>query len=627
MHKTRKFKMHTEWSSPPERKKMLNRRDLLISGASFFVLTVTAGAETPSDAEAGLIKVFNNIFTTKLDESPELATSLGLDKGARSGDKARLRMASPADVQRRKQQNAADLLLLRGIDRQALTGTAVINYDSVLYDLESKDRFNRDFAYGDGSSPYVLSQLNGAYQEVPDFLDSQHIIDTRADCEGYVARLQEFARLMDQEIERVRHDVGLGVIPPDFCISAAINQMKASQVPAARSRLVSSLVNRAKAKGIDGDWQSQATRTYEQCVLPALNRQIALMESLRSRATHDAGVWKLPDGGSYYSAALQDQTTTNLRPADVHRLGLDITAQLTARAEELFKKLGMSQGTVAQRYAVFFKDSRYLYPNTDAGRNKEIASLNALVRDMSARLPQYFSILPKTPLEIRRIPAATEQSASTHYAGGSLDGKRPGIYWLNLRDTAEMPFWLMPTITFHEGIPGHHLQLTLQKQANLPLIRKIEDYSAYAEGWATYAEQLADEIGFYKNHPDWALGYVHEALLRSSRLVIDTGLHELRWNREKAIQTLVTSCGDPASYAQQEIDRYCVEVAQACSYTVGKTTILDLRAKMEASLGPRFDIRQFHDTVLSVGSLPLTVLGTVVDRATAAYVKAGNGSG
>jgi uncharacterized protein (DUF885 family) len=533
-------------------------------------------------------------------------------------------MASLADVERGKQRNAAGLVRLRGIDRQALTGTAVINYDSVLYDLEPKDRFNRNFAYGDGSSPYVLSQLNGAYQAVPDFLDSQHIIDTRVDCEAYVARLREFARLMDQEIDRVRHDVGLGVIPPAFCISAAIDQMKALQLPAARSTLVSSLVNRVKVKGIAGDWQSQAAKTYEQRVLPALNRQIALMESLRSRATHDAGVWKLPDGGTYYSAALQDQTTNNLPPAEVHRLGFDITAQLTARAEVLFKKLGMSQATVAQRYADFFKDPRYLYPNIDPGKNREIASLNALIHDMSARLPQYFSTLPKTPLEIRRIPAATEQSASTHYVDGSLDGKRPGIYWLNLRDTAEMPFWLMPTVAFHEGIPGHHLQLTLQKQANLPLIRKVEDYSVYAEGWATYAEQLADEMGFYKDHPDLALGYVHEALLRSSRLVIDTGLHELRWDREKAIQTLVTTCGDPVSYAQQEVERYCVEVGQACSYTVGKTTILDLRVKMEASLGPNFDIRQFHDAVLSAGSLPLTVLGTVVDRAIATYVKAGD---
>jgi len=618
--------MHIEGFSPPQRRpKIVNRREFMISGTSVFVLAATAGAEPASNAEAALNKVFNDIFTTILDESPELATSLGLDKGAGIAEKSRLYMDSLADVERRRQNNAASLVRLRGIDRQALTGMGAINYDSVLYDLESKDRFNRNFAYGNGSSPYVLSQLNGAYQEVPDFLDSQHSIDTRADCEAYVGRLGEFARLMDQEIDRVRHDVGLGVIPPDFCISATIDQMRALQVPAAKSTLLSSLVNRAKAKGIAGDWQSQATATYEQKVLPALNRQVALMESLRSRATQDAGVWKLPNGGSYYSAALQDQTTTNLRPAEVHRLGLDITAKLTARAEALFNKLGMGQGTVAQRYAAFFKDPRYLYPNTDAGKNSEIAGLNALVREMSVRLPQYFSTLPKTPLEIRRIPAATEQNASTHYVDGSLDGERPGIYWLNLRDTAEMPFWLLPTITFHEGIPGHHLQLTLQKQANLPLIRKIEDYSAYAEGWATYAEQLADEMGFYTDHPDWALGYIHEALLRSIRLVLDTGLHDLRWSREKAIQTFVNTCGDPASYARQEIDRYCVEVGQACSYTVGKTTILNLRTKMKTSLGSKFDIRQFHDAILSAGSLPLTVLESVVDRANTAYRKTAGG--
>ncbi|THD62272.1 DUF885 family protein [Phenylobacterium sp.] len=598
---------------------MLNRRDVLLSAGAAVALSGAARAQGSGGAEAQLNKAFDDFFSQALDESPELATSLGLDKGARAAEKSRLSGDGPADVERHKRENAANLARLHGIDRKALTGMAAVNYDSVFYDLQASERFYKGFAYGDGNAPYVLSQITGAYSGIPDFLDSQHTIETRADCEAYVARLGEFARLMDQECERVRHDVGLGVIPPDFCISGALDQMRTLHAPADKSSLVSSVADRAKAKGIAGDWAGEATKVYEGKVLPALDRQMALLEGLKAKATHDAGVWRLPDGEAYYAACLQTQTTTTMTPAEVHKLGLDITAELTARADTLFKKLGMSQGTVTERYGALFKDPKYLYPNTDAGKAKEVADLNALVQGITARLPQYFGMLPKTPLEIRRIPAATEQGASTHYTDGSLDGSRPGIYWLNLRDTAEAPFWDMPTTTFHEGIPGHHLQLTLQKQADLPLIRKAGGFGAYIEGWALYAEQLADEMGFYKDHPDWELGYIHDALLRSGRLVTDTGLHALRWTREKASETLASIDGDPISLAQQEIERYCATPGQACSYMVGKVTILRLRAKAQAALGPRFDIRQFHDAVLLAGSMPLTVLGNVVDNYIAAH--------
>ena len=598
----------------------IDRRGFLATTAGASLAFAAARAKAaPGDAEAQLNKAFDDIFNQSLDASPEQVTSLGLDKGPRAGAKFKLHDASLAEVERRKAQTRANLARLRGIDRKALTGMAAVNYDCVLYNLEAADRGNRGFAYPTGNSPYVLSQITGAYQGTPDFLDSQHTIATREDCEAYLARLGEFARVMDEECERVRHDVGLGVVPPDFCIAGALSQMKILHVTADRSTLVSSLARRAKAKGIEGDWAGQAMQVYEAKVLPALDRQVALLEGLKGRATHDAGVWKLPDGEAWYALALETRTTTTMTPAQVHKLGLDVTKELSARADTLFRKLGMSQGTVAQRYGALFKDPKYLYPNTDEGKAKEVADLNALVQAMQARLPAYFGALPKTPLEIRRIPAATEAGASTHYTGGSLDGSRPGIYWLNLRDTAEAPFWDMPTTTFHEGIPGHHLQITLQRQADLPLIRKAGGFGAYAEGWALYSEQLADEMGFYKDQPAWELGYIHDALLRSGRLVTDTGLHALRWSREKASETLASIDGDPITLAQQEIERYCVTPGQACSYMVGKVTILRLREKAKAALGPRFDIRQFHDAVLLSGSMPLTVLGQVVDTYIAAH--------
>ena len=273
----------------------------------------------------------------------------------------------------------------------------------------------------------------------------------------------------------------------------------------------------------------------------------------------------------------------------------------------------MTQGTVGARYAQLYKNPKYLYPNTDAGKAKEIADLNVLVQRMQARLPKYFAALPKTPLDIRRIPAGTEAGASTHYTNGSLDGTRPGIYWLNLRDTAEAPFWDMPTTTFHEGIPGHHLQITLSQQADLPMIRKIMGFGAYIEGWALYSEQLAQEMGTYEGDPLSELGYIHDALLRSGRLVTDTGLHHLRWSREKAIATLSDIDGDPPSLSGQEIERYSVWPGQACSYMVGRNTWNRLRAKAKTALGPKFDIRNFHDAGLLAGAMPLAVLENVID--------------
>jgi uncharacterized protein (DUF885 family) len=599
---------------------VLSRRNILLSAGATLALAGAGRATAASSAEVQLNKALDDFFTQDLDDNPELSTSLGLDTGARAADKSKLHHGSIAALDHSKRQTTEQLARLRGVDRKALTGMAAVNYDSVLYDLETTDRGNKRFVYGGegAGNPYVISQINGSYQEGPDFLDSQHTIETRADCEAYLARLDAFPRLLDEEAERVRRDVGLGVIPPDFAIAGALGQMKVLRAPADKSTLVSSLVDRAKAKGIAGDWAGQASAIYEQKFLPALDRQMALMESLRPKAAHDAGVWRLPDGEAYYAQALQAQTTTTMTPAEVHKMGLDVTRDLSARADVLFKKIGMTQGTVGERYAALYKVEKYIYPNTDAGKAKEIADLNKLVQAMQKRLPEYFGTLPKTPLEIRRIPPATEAGSSTHYTDGSLDGSRPGIYWLNLRDTAEAPYWDMPTTTFHEGIPGHHLQLTLQKQADLPMLRKAGGFGAYIEGWALYSEQLAQEMGFYADDPAGELGYVHDALLRSGRLVTDTGIHALRWSREKAVETLSGIEGDPPAYAGQEIERYSVHPGQACSYMVGKITMLRLRAKAKAALGPRFDIRQYHDAVLLAGSMPLTVLEHAVDNYIAA---------
>jgi uncharacterized protein (DUF885 family) len=590
-----------------------NRRQLMMAAGAAAALAATRATAQPTGAEAQLTTFLDQVFKEALEDSPELVTSLGLDKGERAAAKSQLHDASLAGEAKRKARNADQLRRLKQIDRKPLTGMAAVNYDTLLFELETTDEGNRRFAYPSAGSPYVLAQICGSWQEVPDFLDSQHSIETRADCEAYIARLEAFAKSMDDEVERVRHDVGLGVVPPDYAIAGAISGMKVLRAPADKSSLVGSLAGRAKAKGVDGDWALAATKAYEGKVVPALDRQMALLESLKPKAVHEAGCWRLKDGDAYYAHMLRAQTTSNITPDEVHRMGREVTAELSARADVLFRQIGYTKGTVGERYIALFDSKQGVYPNTDAGKAQIIADLNKVVAAMQKRLPEQFGTLPKAGLEIRRIPPATEGGASTHYEAPSLDGSRPGVYWLNLRDTAESPYWFLPTTTYHEGLPGHHMQIALQREADLPMIRRVMGFGAYAEGWALYSEQVVQEMGLYKGEPLNELGYIHDALLRSARLVTDSGLHHLRWSREKAIAEMRAIEGDPEPLAAQEIERYSVWPGQACSYMVGKVTILRLREKAKTALGAKFDPRKFHDAVLLSGSMPLTALENVVD--------------
>jgi uncharacterized protein (DUF885 family) len=299
----------------------------------------------------------------------------------------------------------------------------------------------------------------------------------------------------------------------------------------------------------------------------------------------------------------------------VHKTGLDLVASLSSQTDVLMKAQGLSQGSVGQRFRAMYDDPRRRYPNTDEGKEKLLSDLNAKVREVRGRLPQYFGALPKAEVEIRRVPKAIEAAApGGSYDPPPIDGSRPGVYWINLRDTAEVPRWTLPTLTYHEAIPGHHLQLSLQQEADLPMVRRAAFYSAYGEGWALYAEQLAEEMGVYENDPLGEVGYLQSGLFRAARLVVDTGLHSMRWSREQAIATMAEIDGEPVSSAATENERYCVWPGQACSYLVGKLTWLRLRTAARTALGPRFDIRQFHDWGLLAGNMPLTVLEAAMNR-------------
>ncbi len=601
---------------------MQSRRQLLTTAAAFGAAAAApklAMAAAPTGEAAKMYAFFDKTMAQTFRRTPELTTGLGLDKGDLAWTKSELSDWSLTALAENKANNTRDLKALRSIDRKQLKGMDAVNYDTVDFVLSVQDDANRRFQYGGQgiNSPYVLSQLTGSYQQMPDFLDTQHSIETKDDADAYLSRVEAFGRLMDQEAEVVRHDVGLGVIPPDFVIDKALTQMKAFLAyEPEKAPVVASLVRRAKEKNLAGDWAGQAEGLYADKVRPALARQIAVLESLRPKAVHDAGCWRLPDGDEYYRLGLRYYTTSNITPDEVHKLGLDLVRSLGAEADVLMKKAGYTQGTVGERYRAMATDPKQIYPNTDKGKEELLAHLNEQVKVISAKLPQWFGQLPKAPLEIRRVPPATEAGApGGYYFSPSLDGSRPGIYWINLRDTAEVPAWTLPTLTYHEGIPGHHLQLALNNEAgDLPLIRKVIGFSGYSEGWALYAEQLAVEMGMYDNDVLGHIGMLHDAMFRAVRLVVDSGMHAKRWSREQAVKYYVDNIGDAETAAITEVERYCVWPGQACSYMVGKMTWLNGRERAKKALGRKFDIRKFHDAGLLAGGTPLTVLDNVIDN-------------
>jgi uncharacterized protein (DUF885 family) len=512
---------------------------------------------------------------------------------------------------------------LKAVDRAGLNAEEAVWYDSLEYFGDTAVS-GYDFPYGGGGfgpSPYTVSQLTGAYQSVPDFLDSVHSIDTAEDAEAYLSRVSAFATALDQETERMGLDFAAGAVPPDFVIAKTLAQMQTLMANGATgTTLVQSVVRRTGEKSIPGEWGSRAEAIVNDAVFPALSRQADALRAVQAGATHDAGVWRLPNGEAFYRYGIQSYTTTNLSGDEIHEIGMEQLAELSARADVLLRAQGLTQGSVGARIAALGDDPQYLYPNTDEAKEQLLRDLNTQTEEVRRRMPQYFGRLPQSGCEIRRVPVAIEAGApGGYYNAPSLDGSRPGAYYINLRDTAEWPKFQLPTLTYHEAVPGHHHQIALaQERTNVPLLMKVLGFSAYSEGWALYAEQLADEIGMYENDPIGQIGYLQSLMFRATRLVVDSGMHAKRWSREQAIRFMVDALGDAESAVTTEIERYCVWPGQACSYKLGHTKWVELRANAQAALGDRFDIRAFHDAGMNTGGVPLTVLERVMTEWTAA---------
>ena len=603
------------------------RRDVLhYLSASAAVAALPASAAAASGALRPLLDRFADEI---LALGPDQATQFGIDTGARAALRGAVTDVSAATIARWGDQARSMKTRLAGVDRSRLAPAEQLRYDVVAYAADRAvegtafryGRGARDGLQG-GATPYVVSQQSGTVLEVPEFLNSVQPVNGVADAEAYLSRVAGIARQIDAETARIEHDAGIGVVPPSFVAANALGQLRAFRTrPAAGQPLVASLAQRAVKAGAAGDWSTRAAGLLDRMVYPALDRQIAAL----ARATAGAGaipsIARLPDGEAYYRWALRLGTTTTQRPDEVHRIGLDQNAQLLGRIDALLKAQGLTKGTVGERVAALNKDPRFLYPDTDAGRADLIAYLNDRIARIRPLMPRLSHLGLKADVMVRRVPPDIQDGAALGYMNfAALDGSRPAIYYVNLKTTALWPKYQLPTLTAHEGIPGHTWQgaYLAEHHAEVPLITSLLGFNAFVEGWALYAEQLVDEHGLYADDPFGRIGYLQAQQFRACRLVVDTGLHAMGWSRETAVGFLTAQTGKGTVAMTSEVDRYCVAPGQACGYKTGHNEIVRLRDKARAALGPRFDLAAFDDAVVTTGGAPLELLGPVIDRHVAA---------
>jgi uncharacterized protein (DUF885 family) len=589
----------------------VSRRQLLAGTAAVALAGPAAALTGPSPADAQLLTLFDAMFAEGIAASPERATALGLDTGANAGLKSQLsdysRAGRAADLARAKNQ----LARLRAIPADQLSPARALDRDVVEYDLSRRVANETRFAFGSAGgnfAPYVLTHSEGAYRDVPGFLENQHRIASANDAEAWLARLSAFANALDQNSLRLREEAALRVVPPAFLLDLALPQMQRLRA-APETLLVGVLQRKAAAAGVTGDWATRATAIVTAEIVPALDRQIAAVTALRASASMDAGVWKLPDGAAYYDAAVKSSTTTNYAAEEVHQLGLAQVADISGQLDVLLKGQGLTTGSVGQRLVALNERPDQTFPNTDPGKEELLAELRGHVAAMAPKLDRLFISQPRSKLDVRRVPPAIQEGgAGAYYNAGTADGARNGSFFINLTDSFDRPRFGLPTLTFHEGVPGHHFQVMLALESpDVPPIRRRAGYSAYTEGWALYAETLADEIGHYDGNPLGRIGFLQSLLFRASRLVVDTGIHHKRWTKDQAIDWMVGATGFAKGRTTREIVRYCAAPGQALSYKIGHTKWLAVREAVKAKQGAAFDIRQFHE-ILRIGAMPLVLL-------------------
>lgn len=600
----------------------LSRRETLAGLAASVAASAlpsrTFAAASASPAVAALL---DDAAWRLLALKPEGATSLGLDSGAHSVLRGSLEdrsAAGQAAVAALLRQDMARIEAVSSSAADPMTRTSLAVVKSAY--RTALDGFA--LPYGDitvGSwrnTPYVVIQNVGAYLDVPRFLDADHPIETAADAEAYLARLEQFPAVLVGETDRLRATAAQGVIAPQFLIQKAIRQMGANLSAMGAQQgggdLVTSIERRTREKGIPGEWAMRARDIVTTKVAPVLEAQLAELIRQRAKATSDAGMDTRPGGDAFYAWALRASTTTDMSPDEIHKLGLEALAELQGRMDPILRGLGYTSGTVGERMTALGNDRRFQFPDNDEGRAQIMAFIQKRVDYIRTQMPRAFSKLVRGNLEVRRLPLSEEPGAPGAYGGpGSIDGAIPGKMWINLGTTRLHSTYSLPTLVHHEAIPGHVWQGEYSNQ--LPTIRAMLAFNAYSEGWALYAETLGDELGAYEGDPVGQLGYLQSIAFRACRLVVDTGLHARNWSREQAIDWFAETNGSGRDEVTSEVERYCSWPGQACGYFIGRSEILRQRARSMAALGKAYDLREFDNAVVEGGNVPLDVLAMNID--------------
>ncbi|MBC7985825.1 MAG: DUF885 domain-containing protein [Sphingomonadaceae bacterium] len=594
-------------------------RILLLASPALLALASPGLAQQPAPAppaaaenpDAALAAFFETYDQAQLARSP-LSKSY---RGVRDADYGRWDDFSDAAAIVEHHADQAALAEMRArFDPSALSPESRLSFRLFERQIERSDR-----AFAFRGNGYVFDQMNGAQSELPAFLINIHRISNAAEAEAYASRLENLGTAFDQLIAEADRRAEAGLIPPrwvfPYVLSDSRNvvtgapfgegpdaplwadfqaKVNALEIPQAEKDV---LLARGRAALVD-------------VVGPAYQRLIATLARHQTQAPTDDGVWRLADGAEYYAERLSNYTTTDLTADRIHQIGLDEIARIHREMEGIKTRVGF-EGTLPQFFAHLREGEQYYY----ATRAEYLAAANAAIDAMRPRLPEFFGRLPQAPLVVREVEPFREESAGkAFYNSPAPDGSRPGTYYVNLFNLRDMSRTELEALAFHEGIPGHHLQRALQTESTgLPPFRRFGGFTAYTEGWGLYAEELAKEMGFYAD-PYADFGRLGMELWRAARLVVDTGIHHLRWTRERAIQYLAENTPNPPGDIEKAIERYIVYPGQATAYMIGKLRIMELRESARTRLGDRFDIREFHDTVLGAGPVPLDVLGEVVDQ-------------
>ncbi len=576
-------------------------------------------AETSTDAQSqteAINEWFENEFERQVSRSPMFQTFLGrktnYDKWDDASDEFgreshELEMAALAEMRATFDIDA--------IDPQAQLSYRLAEYNSELADKRFPFR----------NHWYVFSQFTGPHSGVPSFMINQHRVSSVADAEAYIARLNGIDDYLGQHQKNAEDQFARGINAPKWAFPQMIATSKniIAGAPFDESDEPSTLLADFDKKietleasdEVKEELRARAIEAMQTSVKSAYESLVAMFETQMETATNDDGAWKLPDGGQYYALQLEAMTTTAMSPTEIHDLGLAEVGRIHAEMNMIKETVGF-EGTL-QDFFVYMRndpDGKFTYPTTDEGRERYLTEATAIIDTMSGRLDELFLTFPEAELIVKRVEPFREQAAGkAFYQRPAPDGSRPGIYYANLYNMADMPTYQMEALAYHEGIPGHHMQLAIsQELEGLPSFRKFGGVTAYTEGWGLYSEYIPKEMGFYKD-PYSDFGRLAMELWRAARLVVDSGLHDKKWTREEAIDYLLTNTPNPEGDAVKAIERYIVMPGQATAYKIGMLKILGLRTRAENALGDKFDVRAFHDVVLKNGPVPLAILEENVD--------------